>query len=69
MSKSATPEIETADLAQVTGGAANVRADASSSTDTQMMTMMQTLATAIQNLQKPQDNTMMMMLPMLMDKA
>lgn len=66
--KSAFHQLATADLARVTGGAANVRGDSSSSTDTQMMTMMQTLATAIQNLQKPQDNSMMMMLPMLMDK-
>jgi len=69
MSKSALHQLDAADLAQVIGGAANVRADASSSTDAQIMTMMTTLSQAIQNLQKPQDNSIMMaMLPMLMDK-
>jgi hypothetical protein len=69
MSKSAPHQLEPADLAQVIGGAANVRADASSSTDSQIMMMMTTLSQAMQNLQKPQDNSMMMaILPMLLDK-
>jgi enhancing lycopene biosynthesis protein 2 len=69
MSKSAPHQLDAADLAQVIGGAANVRADGSSSTDSQIMAMMNTLSQAMQNLQKPQDNSMMMaMLPMLMDK-
>ena len=69
MSKSAPTKLEPADLAQVIGGAANVRADASSSSDSQIMMMMSTLSQAMQNLQKPQDNSMMMaILPMLLDK-
>jgi enhancing lycopene biosynthesis protein 2 len=69
MSKSAPTKLELADLAQVIGGAANVRADASSGTDSQIMMMMNTLSQAMQNLQKPQDNSMMMaILPMLLDK-
>jgi len=69
MSNSGLRSLELADLATVTGGAANYRANASSSTDQQMMMMMQTLASAIKDLQKPQDNGMMMaLLPMLMSQ-
>jgi hypothetical protein len=58
--------LDAADLACVTGGASNVRADVSSGTDAQMQMMMQQLTTSIQALQNNNNNSSSSMMPMMM---
>jgi len=56
--------LDAAELACVTGGASNVRADVSSGTDAQMM--MQQLTTSITALQNNNNNSSSSMMPMMM---